>query len=91
MQVPIQLLRAAFALLLAACLAAGCGGGLVIGAFDCDHETAAAIQHFGPPDASDDRFESGLHIRTFWYDEPGLVISFTWSAGTPCVREDHQR
>lgn len=75
-------------ILLGAGLAVGCGGGLVVGAFDCDEETAAAIGSLGLPDARDERSDDGLHIRTLWYEGAGLVVSFTWGDEIPCLRED---
>ena len=87
MQPPSHLLWAACTLL-GASLAVGCGGGVVFGHFDCDDETAAAIKTLGSPNAIDERIDNGLHIRTFWYDGEGLVVSFTWNAHIPCVRED---
>lgn len=73
---------------LAASLAAGCGGGFVFGDFDCEDETAAVIASFGSPDARDERIDHGFHIRTLWFEGTGLVISLTWSADIGCVRED---
>ena len=90
MHLPRNLLLAACTLL-GASLAAGCGGGLVIGHFDCDDEMAAAINSFGSPDERDERFDNGLHIHTFLYDGSGLVIRFVWNADIPCVREDRPR
>jgi hypothetical protein len=89
-QLPGNLLYAACTLL-GASLAAGCGGGLVVGHIDCDEEMAAAISSFGSPDARQEWFDNGLHIHTFWYDGSGLVIRFTWNADIPCVREDRPR
>ena len=74
--------------LLGAGLAVGCGGGLVIGHFDCEEETAAAIGSLGLPAARDERIDNGLHIRTLWYEGEGLVVSLTWSAEIQCLRED---
>lgn len=84
---PSKVLCAACALL-GSGLAVGCGGGLVIGHFDCDEETTAAIASFGLPTARDEQIDNGLHIRTLWFEGEGLMVSLTWSAKIQCLRED---
>ena len=89
--VPAKRLAPLLAALLVAVAAAACGGGLVVGDLGCEPEITAATRSFGPPDASDERLQDDVHIRTLWYDGRGLVIVFTWGVDLPCTREDHFR
>lgn len=79
----------AFAIaLLGGALLSGCGGGIVIGGFDCDAEIAALRASRGAPDTIDRSIEAGLYIETFWYAGAGLTVTFTWAGDVPCRRRD---
>lgn len=72
----------------ASTLLAGCGGGITVGAFDCDAEIAHVTAQRGSPDAVERHVEAGLHVHTFWYWQSGLGVTFIWGGDLPCERRD---
>lgn len=79
-----------FLSLLGGLLLAGCGGGIVFGSFDCDAEIAELTRTLGPADAREARIENGIQVESFWFNQRGLVVTFSWSTGLPCQRRDVQ-
>lgn len=76
-------------LLVAAALASGCGGGVVIGgAIDCDNEMAAVTGRLGFPEREERRIQGGLHIHTFFFVRTGVAIAFTWGDDLSCDQRE---
>lgn len=75
-------------LLLASVLLAACGGGIVIGDFDCDDEMAEITARHGFPDQVEERIEGGVHLHTFFYWRTGIGITFVWGGELSCDRRD---